>query len=164
MRPKNGTYIAFTIWASLGPNKEKIEQMYLDLFEGQTLQALEGYVGRLSQRQQIVASNLANIDTPGYKTKDIPFHATIDELINKPSASARLRTTRERHIDGASSDLPVSPVFEPKGLIERADKNNVDIDREMMKLNQTTFGYSMATQLLGDRYEKLKTSMKVGGM
>ena len=37
---------------------------------------------RLSQRQQVVASNLANIDTPGYKTKDISFHPTMQEMLS----------------------------------------------------------------------------------
>ena len=45
--------------------------MKIDFFNDPTLEAAGAYMSRLSQRQQIVASNLANIDTPGYKTKDI---------------------------------------------------------------------------------------------
>jgi len=134
--------------------------MYLDLFEGRTLRALEGYVDRLAQRHKIVASNIANIDTPGYKTKDITFHATINDLIETQS-SGRLRTTNERHIEGDPFGL-ANAVFEPQGLIERADRNNVDIDREMTKISETAFGYSMATQLLSKRYQKLVTSIKEG--
>jgi flagellar basal-body rod protein FlgB len=136
--------------------------MYLDLFEGRTLNAIESYMGRLSERQQIVASNLANIDTPGYKTKDISFHATIDELLTEESSSGRLRTTRERHIEAEPFGPSVDRVFEPKGLVERADENNVDIDWEMMKLNETAFGYSMMTQLLRGKYQKLTTSINEG--
>jgi len=135
--------------------------MYLDLFEGQTLNAIESYMGRLSERQQIVASNLANIDTPGYKTKDITFHATMDELLADRSSPARLRTTRERHID-AEPFGPLDRVFEPQGLIERADENNVDIDREMMKMNETSFGYTAMTQLLRGKYQKLSQSINEG--
>ena len=134
--------------------------MYLDLFESKTLNAMEGYMDRLSQRQKIVASNLANIDTPGYKTKDISFHATIDELIDKHS-SGHLRMTRERHLDAETCGRR-NMVFEPQGLIERADENNVDIDREMMKLNETSFGYSMISQMLRGKYNKLSTSINEG--
>ncbi|MCL2878589.1 MAG: flagellar basal body rod protein FlgB [Acidobacteria bacterium] len=134
--------------------------MYLDLFESKTLNAMESYMDRLSQRHKIVASNIANIDTPGYKTRDISFHATIDELLTEPSAG-RLRLTRERHID-AEGVGPLNMVFEPKGLIERADRNNVDIDREMTKLSETSFGYSMMTQLLRGKYQKLSTSINEG--
>ena len=135
--------------------------MYLDLFEGKTLNAMESYMDRLSQRHKVVASNLANIDTPGYKTKEISFHATMDELTAKDSAG-KLRITRERHIDGEAFGPPVNMVFQPEGLIERADKNNVDIDWEMKKLNETSFGYSMMTQMLRGKYNKLSTSMTEG--
>ena len=134
--------------------------MYLDLFGSKTLNAMESYMGRLSQRQEIVTSNLANIDTPGYKTKDISFHATMDELLTERS-EGRLRTTRERHIEGMEFG-PLNTVFEPEGLVERVDKNNVDIDREMAKLSETTFGYSMMTQLLRGKYQKLSTSINEG--
>lgn len=135
--------------------------MYLDLFESKTLNAMETYMGRLSERQQIVASNLANIDTPGYKTKDISFHATIDELLAEHSNTGNLRVTNERHLEGESFGIK-NRVFEPKGLIERADRNNVDIDREMMKQNETSFGYSMMTQLVRGKYHKLTTSINEG--
>lgn len=134
--------------------------MYLDLFGSKTLNAMEGYLDRLSNRQQIVASNLANIDTPGYKTKDISFHATIDELLAEQH-SGHLRMTRERHIDAEPYGLS-SAVYEPQGLIERADRNNVDIDREMMKLSETSFGFSMMTQMLRGKYQKLVTAVNEG--
>ena len=134
--------------------------MYLDLFESRTLNAMEGYMDRLSQRQKIVSSNLVNIDTPGYKTKEITFHAAIDELLTA-EPSERLRRTREKHIEGEALGPP-NMVFEPRGLIERADRNNVDIDREMMKISETSFGYSMMTQMLRGKYQKLSTSINEG--
>jgi flagellar basal-body rod protein FlgB len=133
----------------------------MDLFESQTLRALESYVDRLAQRHKVVASNIANIDTPGFKTRDITFHATMDELLADRSSRGSLRTTNERHIEGAASGA-ADMVFEPQGLIERADRNNVDIDREMTKLNETSFGYALATHLLRGRYQKLITSINEG--
>ena len=135
--------------------------MYLDLFESKTLNAMEGYLDRLSQRHKIVASNLANVDTPGYKTKDITFHAAMDELVAKES-SGSLRTTRERHIEGEAFGPNANMVFEPQGLAERADRNNVDIDREMTKVSETTFGYSMMTQFLRSKYHNLASSINEG--
>ena len=136
--------------------------MYLDLFESKTLNAVEGYMDRLSQRQKIVSSNIANIDTPGFKTKNISFHATIDELIAKEPSGGKLRLTRERHIEGENLDPIASIVTEPKGLIERADRNNVDIDWEMMKMSETSICYSMMTQFLRGKYHKLTNSINEG--
>jgi flagellar basal-body rod protein FlgB len=133
----------------------------LDLFENQTLDAMTAYMGRLSRRQQVVSSNLANIDTPGYKTKDVSFHATMEELL--ADRSGDLRTTRARHIDAASQGAsPADMAFEVKGLIERVDENNVDIDREMMKLSETSFGYTMMTQLLRAKLNTLSASIREG--
>jgi flagellar basal-body rod protein FlgB len=129
------------------------------MFGDQTLNAMETYMGRLSRRQQIVTSNLANIDTPGYKTRDISFHATMEELLSGNSGD--LRTTRARHIDRAAS-ASASESFEVPGLIERVDENNVDIDREMMKLSETSFDYTMMTQLLRGKFRALSTSINDG--
>ena len=117
-------------------------------------------MGRLSQRQQIVSSNLANIDTPGYKTRDISFHATMEELLADHADD--LRTTRMRHIDTSTFGSPMNSVFEVQGGIERMDGNNVDIDREMMKLSETSFGYTMMTQLLRGKFRTLATSINEG--
>ena len=135
--------------------------MDLDLFESKTHKAIESYVDRLAQRHKIVASNLANIDTPGYKTRDISFHATIDELL-ADRAGGNLRTTHERHVNDAPFDSSLGTVHQPEGLLERADKNNVDIDWEMTKLNETSFAYSMMTQFLRGSYQRLATSINEG--
>lgn len=134
--------------------------MKLDMFENTTLSAMEAYMGRLSQRQQIVSSNLANIDTPGYKTKDISFHAMIDEL--STDRSGDLRATQAQHINVPKFSAPMDAIFEVKGLIERADENNVDIDKEMMKLSETSFGYTMMTQLLRGKFRTLSFSINEG--
>jgi flagellar basal-body rod protein FlgB len=103
-------------------------------------------MGRLSQRQQIVASNLANIDTPGYRTKDISFHATMQELLSDDSVT--LQTSRPGHA-GKLTPMPLqAQMFEVPGLTFRADLNNVDIDREMLKLSETAFGYSVMSQFV----------------
>ncbi len=64
--------------------------MKLDFFQNQTIDAMEAYMTRLSQRQQIVASNLSNIDTPGYRAKDVSFHATMEELLSETPAPLRI--------------------------------------------------------------------------
>jgi flagellar basal-body rod protein FlgB len=67
----------------------------------------ERYMTLVSDRQKLVASNIANVDTPGYKTKDIDFHSEF-----------------ENAADGQSP-----AVIEPQ-LPVKADGNNVNLDRE----------------------------------
>jgi flagellar basal-body rod protein FlgB len=136
--------------------------MRLDLLQDPMIDAMGSYLTRLSKRQQIVASNLANIDTPGYKTKDISFYATMEELLTQ--GPAPLRASRPEH--NAMSGLSFAPrepeVFEAPGLPMRADRNNVDIDREMLKLGETSFGYSLMTQLLRGKFRNLSSAINDG--
>ncbi len=136
--------------------------MKVDFLEDQTMQAMANYLTRLSRRQQIVASNIANIDTPGYRTQDISFHATMEQLLG-PKALP-MRTLRPEHRDLSELRFaPVEPeVFEVDGLQVRPDKSNVDLDREMLKLGETSFGYSMMIQLLRGKYRTISTSINEG--
>jgi flagellar basal-body rod protein FlgB len=134
--------------------------MKMDFFHDLTLDAMSAYLGRLSQRQQVVASNLANIDTPGYRTKDISFHATMQELLSGDIES--IQTTHPRHIQPWVPASPQTQAFEVQGLPSRADLNNVDLDREMLKLSETSFGYSLITQLVRGKFRTLASSINEG--
>jgi flagellar basal-body rod protein FlgB len=134
--------------------------MKLDFFHSQTLEAAEAYMGRLSQRQQIVASNLANIDTPGYKTKDISFHATMQDLLS--DSSMALSTSRPEHM-GEWNPLPQrAQIFEVQGLPSGVDLNNVDLDKEMLKLSETAFGYSLMSQMVRGKLRTIASSINEG--
>jgi flagellar basal-body rod protein FlgB len=134
--------------------------MKLDFFQNQSIDAMEAYMTRLSQRQQIVSSNLANIDTPGYKTKDISFHATMQELLSDDSGS--LRTNRPEHSQGMINVVPQVRAFEVQGLPSRADQNNVDIDKELLKMSETSFSYSLMSQMLRGKFRTIASSINEG--
>ncbi len=136
--------------------------MKIDLMQDPMVDAMAGYMTRLSKRQQVVASNIANIDTPGYKTKDISFHATLQELLSNEAAP--LATRRAGHEDlGQWAFRPLEPeVFEVPDLPSRPDRNNVDIDREMLKLSETSFGYSLMSQLLRAKFRSLSSAINEG--
>ncbi len=133
----------------------------MDLFQDPTLQAIGPYMSRLSKRQQIVASNLANYDTPGYKTKDVSFHATIQELLSETTEP--LRTNRTGHVQGWLQGPPQVQPYEVSGLVSGIDQNNVDLDRELLKLSETSFGYSMMAEILKGKFRTLAFSINEGG-
>ena len=115
---------------------------------------------RLSKREQVSASNIANIDTPGYKTKDISFYATMQELMSGSTSGMQGSSPEQMQTWKLT---PAEPqVFEVPGLPMRPDQNNVDIDREMLKLGETSFGYSMMTQLLHYKFREIGSSINEG--
>jgi flagellar basal-body rod protein FlgB len=105
---------------------------------------LEHYLNLLSTRQKLVASNIANMDTPGYKTKDIDFHF---EFMSK--------------MDATEPSPPT--IFEAGGLLVKNDGNDVSIDREMRLLSENAIRFSVATNLLKGQATQLRTAISEGG-
>ena len=110
------------------------------------MQLLQGYLKVTTDRQQTVASNIANIDTPGYHTKDINFQSAMQQAMNEGANNVRL--------DPATVDVD--------GLPERPDGNNVNIDRESLLLGQTQLQYQMGVQLIKSEFHRLLTAIKEG--
>lgn len=134
--------------------------MAIGMIKDDTLDAMGAYLSRLSRRQEVIASNIANVDTPGYRTKDISFHATMSELIGDRPLDARM--SLGTHIGGPAA-IPLEPEpVEVEGLPERADRNNVGIDREMLNLTQTSGRYAAVTQLLRSKFRTLASSIQEG--
>ena len=108
------------------------------------LQQLTGYLQLTNQRQQLIVSNMANVDTPGYHTQDLDFQRAMQQVVN----------------EGGATMTPASQ--EVVGLPERPDGNNVNVDREGMLLSQTQLQYQMGVQLIKAEFHKLLTAIKEG--
>jgi flagellar basal-body rod protein FlgB len=132
----------------------------MEFLTDQTIQGIGAYMTRLSKRLEIVNSNVANKDTPDYKTKDISFYATMQELLSENSLS--LRETAPEHMAGWTSIPIQAQPFEEQGLISGTDRNNVDLDKEMKKLSDTSFGYALISQILKGKFRTLATSINEG--
>jgi len=107
------------------------------------LSQLESYLSLTNQRETVITSNMANVDTPGYRTKDVDFQHELSRAMAAPEGST-----------------PRAAVQDVRGLLERPDGNNVDIDREAMKLSEVQLQYQMGTQLLKGQFQTLMTAIK----
>jgi flagellar basal-body rod protein FlgB len=117
--------------------------------------ALDG----LSLRQRAIASNIANVDTPGYKAKKVSFEEQLQQTINDSSTSSvALRTTHTNHIN--YNDLSGSILITESQTTFRNDGNNVDMDLEMTNLAETTIRYQTLTQLAGKKFTILKNIIR----
>lgn len=110
-----------------------------------SIQTLQGYLKVVSDREQLIVSNMANIDTPGYHTQDLDFQGAMQQVMNS-GGNARME--------------PVSR--ELQGLPERPDGNNVNIDRESLLLSQTQLQYQLGVQLVKGKFHQLLTAIKEG--
>ena len=107
---------------------------------------LERFVSLASDREQTIAANMANVDTPGYHTKDLNFK---QELTRAQLSDTSMQT-------GPS-------VTEVPGLLERPDGNNVNMDRESLLLSQTQLQYQMGIQLVKSQFHEILSAINGGG-
>jgi len=94
----------------------------------------------LSARQKLVASNIANADTPGYKTKDIDFQAEFRNLVEGTTPHAS----------------------EVTGLKAKNDGNNVSLDREARLLAENALRFNVASSLLRTEIRAVKAAIDEG--
>jgi flagellar basal-body rod protein FlgB len=113
--------------------------------ESPTMLRVERYLDLVTFRHKLISSNLANVDTPGYRTQDVDFDSEI------------------RRADQHLEDGPASPhVQEVKGLIERPDGNNVSLDRETMDLAQVQLQYRAGVELLRNEIHMVQSAINEG--
>jgi flagellar basal-body rod protein FlgB len=103
-------------------------------------------------RHKLIASNLANVDTPGYHTRDLDFRAEL------------ARVGIEQGEGGSLAYASNSPVVrQVHGLIERPDGNNVSVERESLLLAETQMKFGLGVQLLKDQFHQISQAINSGG-
>ncbi|QTL96952.1 flagellar basal body rod protein FlgB [Iocasia frigidifontis] len=113
-------------------------------------------------RQQALADNLANIDTPNYKRKDVDFISVLREESEK-SSSLSLKTTNERHIAGSKTEANSFKSLALRESNYRNDKNNVDVDVEMAEVAKNGVYYNTLAKQINDQFRILKDVISKGG-
>jgi flagellar basal-body rod protein FlgB len=130
-----------------------------------TLQASQVALGGLSRRQQVIANNIANVDTPGYAATDVQFEAALGRAIGQQqTGQISLARTDPRHLPVRQADLSsVRPAVSMQtGKAARVDGNNVDIDAEMVRLAEAQIGYNAVTQATNTKLSILRTAVSDG--
>jgi flagellar basal-body rod protein FlgB len=107
--------------------------------------------------KQVVASgNLANIDTPGYRTRDVSF----DDLLSGELQKVGLAKTTIAQMPGVlASDRPT---VEPDGLPSRRDGNNVQLDRELVNMTQASADFTAAQAVLAAKFRLIRYAINEG--
>ena len=127
-----------------------------DLTQGDgMIQAMDRSLSLASQRQTLIASNLANIDTPGYRTRDFSFEGALKIALDGQNSPLSLKMTHSNHLPGTTdaSLPPTTDSLSPSS--ERNDGNDVSLDRENMLLARTQGNYQMASTFMQVELRKL---------
>jgi len=120
--------------------------------------ALGRELTRAVQRQSVAASNLANLDTPGYRTKELQFADALDEQLSPAALTAH----DPQHFGTASTVRDRAEVAEAPNLPERRDGNNVQLDRELMGLSRAAADFSAAETILAAKFRLVRYAINEG--
>jgi len=122
------------------------------------VEALSRFLDVDVARHKLITSNLANIDTPGYRTRDLDFHAEL--------ARASVEAVRDEWGSYASVSTPSgsNPVVKRiRGLLERPDGNNVNVERESLLLAESQMKFNLGIQLIRDQFHGISQAINSGG-
>lgn len=109
-----------------------------------------------SVKNKVIAENIANIDTPGYKAQDIEFFDVMNEILDN-GKKLPLARTNEKHLPPAELDAdPSAFVYQQNNPSVRNDGNDVNIDYEMSQMAENTIRYNMISDMTAGKFTKLK--------
>ena len=119
-------------------------------------------------RHGMTSSNLANMDTPGYRVRDLKFEKALHRALDS-SSEGRLQVTQThgQHLPMKDVDQAYSAAqHDIKYSVYGVDENGndvMDIDREMTKLAKNHLLYNATVQMLAKKFEGLKYAISEGG-
>ncbi|MCD6298809.1 MAG: flagellar basal body rod protein FlgB [Deltaproteobacteria bacterium] len=125
-----------------------------------TFRALEDAISITQQRHALIAGNVSNLDTPGFRAKDIDFKTAMAKALES-GPELNLAKTNPKHIDlGTDAAHRIEPI-EEEG--EYDGINWVNIDNEMRKLTENKLMYRTAVEVLLRKIAILKEVIREGG-
>jgi len=123
---------------------------------------LENLLGYLVVKNRVISKNIANVGTENYKREDVVFK----DLLTK-STNEVIKTADNRHISLNNSGFADGKMFQVVQDNENnsvSGINNVDIDKEMSELAETTLLYRFATRKIGDYFKSIQGVIKGGAL
>ena len=114
----------------------------------------------LSQRQEVLAQNISNSDTPGYRAKDLrPFK--FGDLLRRDTSTVNLTTTHPDHVSGNRRrirDFDERVVEQP--FETSPDGNSVVLEEQMANMNETNGAHRLTTELYKKHLQMIRTAVR----
>jgi len=123
--------------------------MEIDMFEVNLSGVMEKSLDALWLKQNVISNNIANVDTPGYKSQEVKFENLLSEAVSNSG-------------DISNLEVPNAVIIKNEDTSVRVDGNNVDIDTENLELYRTQIQYEYMVQKLSDQYSNIKIAIMEG--
>jgi flagellar basal-body rod protein FlgB len=112
-------------------------------------------------RNQVISNNIANVDTPNFKSSKVEFESVFKDALENEGFAAK--TTREKHMRFTNDIDSVMPeIVQDSTTSLRTDGNNVDIDYENAELAKNTIYYNTLIEKINSEFSRLKLAITDG--
>lgn len=129
----------------------------MSLFSG-TISSLQNGLDYATTKNQTIANNIANVDTPNYKAKDVVFKDVLNQQI---SSGFQAKRTHEDHLTFGSKESS-SRIVSNNSTQYNHNGNNVDIDKEMTELANNQIYYQALVDRMNGKLNSLQTVIRGG--
>jgi flagellar basal-body rod protein FlgB len=114
-----------------------------------------------SRRNTVIASNIANADTPGFKARDIDFQQALKQATGGNAPASVLRTTDARHING-SDGIGGAPLKYRAPMQPSVDGNTVETEREQAEFSKNAIRYQASLSFINSSIRGMITALRGG--
>lgn len=112
-------------------------------------------------RQELLASNVANADTPNYKARDVNFAEALRNAMGGTGTELRVAQTSPAHLEGnAGSSIMGSPVMYRRPVQPSADGNTVDMDVERAQFADNALRYEASVMFVSAKLKGILTAIQ----
>lgn len=133
----------------------------MNLLGSSSFEKLQGGLDAANLRNQALANNIANVDTPHYKRSDVAFESLLEEQMNGLNSTLSGKRTDTRHFEiGPSNQIPESQIHTDLTTSMNNNGNNVDIDREMALLAENQVRYNSYVQAVNNHIRIMRTAVE----
>ncbi|KAB2335414.1 flagellar basal body rod protein FlgB [Bacillus mesophilum] len=129
----------------------------MNLFSG-TISTIEGSLNYSSLKQKVISQNIANVDTPGYKAKDVSFKDTLNQAM---AGAQKAYRTDARHYE-FKSNAAANGIVSQRNVSYNESGNSVDIDKEMSDLATNQIYYNALVDRMSGKLSSLQNVLKGG--
>jgi flagellar basal-body rod protein FlgB len=128
-----------------------------DISDAAIITALRRQMTIAVARQSVAAANLANVDTPGYRAREINFARVLDDQLQD---GARLQLTNERHM--RTVEAASVPSHEISNAPARRDGNTVQLDKELLAMSRALGEFNKAQTALAAKFRLVRYAINEG--
>lgn len=121
---------------------------------------LQSALDASSLRQQVVSNNIANAETPGYKSKQVVFEDVLKQhLADQMNFTGKRTDPRHLVIGNSPGVIPAPQTIEDTGTVIQNNGNNVDIDKEMTLMGKNALWYDTLSQQVNSEFQQLSIAI-----